>query len=163
MQLYIEINCDSELWNGFLRNAEDIINDAALKIFAELGLSSILQSAEISVLLTDNESIRILNNDYRHKDKPTNILSFPAEILSAGDYTEVEKNLMLGDLAFGYEVIDDEAKEQKIIFHDHFTHLAVHGILHLLGYDHIEDDAAEIMEGIEIKILQQMGVADPYK
>ena len=70
---------------------------------------------------------------------------------------------MLGDLAFGYEAIDDEAKEQKIIFHDHFTHLAVHGILHLLGYDHIEDDAAEIMEGIEIKILQETGIANPYE
>lgn len=163
MQVYVEINCDSEHWNGFIKNAESVISDAAFKIFSELGLCDVLKTAEISILLTDNESIRILNNDYRHKDKPTNVLSFPADILSPGSYEGIEKELMLGDLAFAYEIIDDEAKEQKVIFQDHFTHLAVHGILHLLGYDHIEDDAAEIMEGIEIKILEEMGVSNPYK
>ena len=162
MQVNIEINCDSELWNEFVTCAQSMINDALAVVFDKVGVLKSLNYAEISILLTDNESIRILNNDYRGKDKATNVLSFPSEILSSGDYSQITDELFLGDLAFAYEIIADEAKEQEKQFKDHFAHLAVHGILHLLGYDHIEDDEAQKMEAIEIEVLQKLGIANPY-
>ena len=162
MQINVEINCDSQLWNGFVESAESIINDSAKRVFDKVGFAGNIDYVEISILLTDNESMRILNNDYRGKDKPTNVLSFPAELLTSGSYAEIPNEVILGDLAFAHEVIDNESKEQEKSFKSHFVHLAVHGILHLLGYDHIEDDEAEKMESIEIEVLSQLGVPNPY-
>ena len=162
MDVVVEINCDSELWNNFIVEAEDILKEATHRVFESVDVSHRVKNVEISVLLTDNESMQILNNDYRGKDKPTNVLSFPSEIFSSHDLSNANEDIALGDLAFAYETIEFEAQEQEKDFKGHFTHLAVHGILHLLGYNHIETDEAEEMEAIEISVLKDMGVDNPY-
>jgi probable rRNA maturation factor len=110
----------------------------------------------LAVLLTDDISIRRLNAQWRHIDKPTNVLSFPAP---AGQQGAVQS---LGDIAIAYETTAREAKEEGKPFADHLAHLGVHGFLHLLGYEHDTDAAAEQMEGLERVILARLGVADPY-
>lgn len=104
----------------------------------------------------DEAESRDLNNTYRGKDKPTNVLSFPFEAPP-----EVELPL-LGDLIICRQVVEREAAEQEKTVEEHWAHMVVHGSLHLLGYDHIEDSEAEEMEALETEIMQSMGYADPY-
>lgn len=162
MQINIEINCENEDWHKLLPEAELILNDACEKVLEQIGLAKSLHHVEVSVLLTDNNAIQELNKSYRNIDKPTNVLSFPAEELIAGEYDDIEDGSMLGDLAFSLEIIQDEAKEQEKSLKNHFTHLVVHGLLHLLGYDHIDVEEAEEMEAIEISILVSMSINNPY-
>lgn len=117
--------------------------------------------AEIAVMLTDDAEIRTLNKDFRGIDKPTNVLSFPApDIDLAADDDAAPRTL--GDIAIAYETLRREADEEKKPFLHHLSHLAVHGFLHLVGYDHETDDEAEQMETLEIEILAQLGIPDPY-
>jgi len=115
-------------------------------------LSKDLEGQEVSVVLTNDTEIQKLNKAYRHQDKPTNVLSFPADI-------EGE----LGDIILAYETIEKEAKDAHITVHDHLTHLIIHGFLHLLGYDHETQEEAERMEALEIQILADLNVANPYE
>ena len=112
---------------------------------------------EVSLLLTDDSGMRELNRDWRQKDKPTNVLSFPAAVQMG-----VPGPRHLGDIALAYETLVREAQEQSISFEDHFSHLVVHAVLHLLGYDHELEAEAEIMESLEVKALATLGIADPY-
>lgn len=119
---------------------------------------------EVSVRLTDDAEMQRLNHDYRGKDKPTNVLSFPmhaadtlAQWAAAG-----ETDLLLGDLALGFETVVREAGEKAIALDAHVTHLLVHGTLHLLGHDHLDDASAQAMEALETRILAGLGIADPY-
>jgi probable rRNA maturation factor len=109
----------------------------------------------VTVVLTDDAEIKTLNNDWRGFDKPTNVLSFPAAP-SPGDETQ------LGDIVIAYETVKREAAEESKTFADHLSHLAIHGYLHLIGYDHDTDAKAEIMEGLERKALASLGIPDPY-
>ncbi|HQZ12932.1 MAG TPA: rRNA maturation RNase YbeY [Devosia sp.] len=112
--------------------------------------------SEVTLVLTDNASQQVLNRDWRQVDKPTNVLSFPQiEPFSplAG---------LIGDITLARETLEREAADLGVGFTDHFTHLVVHGFLHLLGYDHIEDDEALQMESLETQILATLGIADPY-
>jgi probable rRNA maturation factor len=113
-------------------------------------------AAEISILLTDDEEQRELNAQYRGKDASTNVLSFP-QIERFGPVTGI-----LGDITLAYETLVREAEEQGVSVEDHFTHLVVHGFLHVLGYDHIIEAEALQMEGLETHILAGLGIADPY-
>lgn len=115
------------------------------------------QQAEITIRVVDQEESRMLNHDYRGKDKPTNVLSFPFEA-PAG----VELDL-LGDLIICRQVVEFEAKEQGKDLLSHWAHMVIHGSLHLLGYDHIEDEEAEEMESLEISILNTLGYKNPYE
>lgn len=115
------------------------------------------EEAELSLLLTDDAHIRVLNKQWRDQDKPTNVLSFPS-----ADEDDDEPGPLIGDVIVAYETTAREAAEEGKSFEDHFTHLLVHGLLHLFGYDHIEDDEAEEMEAFETEILAGLGVADPY-
>ncbi len=118
------------------------------------------RSAEVSLLLCDDAFIRDLNRQHRGKDKPTNVLSY-----AQTDFYEdipAYDPLPFGDIILAYETIVREAKEQGKSFEDHFTHLVVHGTLHLLGYDHETEDEAEEMESIEIAVLKEMGIENPY-
>lgn len=128
------------------------------------GLVSAAVSVEISVRLTDDAEVRALNRDYRHKDTPTNVLSFP---MIARDLLDTIANtddgeVLLGDIVLAFGVCAAEAAEKGIPLAEHATHLIVHGTLHLLGYDHQGQAEAEAMEQIERDVLAMLGIADPY-
>lgn len=126
-----------------------LARDAVLKTLNSINFG---EKSEISLVFADNDFVQVLNANYRGKDKPTNVLSFPQD--------EPE---LLGDVILAYETVKCEADEQNKTFEDHTRHLIVHGTLHLLGYDHIEDEEAEEMEALEIKILADMGIKNPYE
>ncbi|WP_336976166.1 rRNA maturation RNase YbeY [Brevundimonas nasdae] len=142
----IEIEVEAEAWTGALPDAEAFVERAAQ---AALGTAE----GDIVVLLTDDAAVRELNGRFRDKDKPTNVLSFPAT-----------ENAFphLGDIVLAYGVCATEAEAQGKTLADHLSHLVVHGVLHLLGRDHEDDAEAEEMEAEEREILAQIGVADPY-
>ncbi|MDP2699334.1 rRNA maturation RNase YbeY [Thalassospira sp.] len=121
---------------------------------------------EISLTLTDDAAVRILNRDYRGKDSPTNVLSF-ASLESDDEASDFDMPpdmpLMLGDIVIARETCLREAQEQNKPLVNHLIHLAVHGTLHLVGYDHIDDDEADKMEQLERLILARMGIDDPYE
>lgn len=114
------------------------------------------EPASVDIRIVDNTESQTLNREYRGKDKPTNVLSFPMDIPFDVGVT------MLGDLAIAVDVVEQEAKAQGKTPEAHWAHMTVHGILHLLGYDHIEDDEAESMEQMEREILANLGYSDPY-
>ncbi len=124
---------------------------ARLKKAAALALVRGKGNGALTILLSDDKKLRTLNVTFRGKDKPTNVLSFPTR---DEDY--------LGDVAVAYGVTAKESREQKKQFADHATHLVVHGVLHLLGYDHETARAAKIMEPLETQILSELGIGDPY-
>jgi probable rRNA maturation factor len=124
---------------------------ARLKKAAALALMRGKGKGALTILLSNDKKLHTLNVTFRGKDKPTNVLSFPSQ---QGEY--------LGDVAVAYGVTSREAREQKKAFADHATHLVVHGVLHLLGYDHESKRAAMIMEPLETKILGELGIDDPY-
>ena len=120
---------------------------------------------EISIRLTTDAEVQTLNSQYRHKDKPTNVLSFPmvqADLLDTIDQNSDDGEVLLGDIVLAHGVCAAEAEERGISLEQHATHLIVHGTLHLLGYDHLEEREAEAMEAIEIDALAALGLADPY-
>jgi len=117
--------------------------------------------AELAVMLTDDSGIRTLNSNWRGVDKPTNVLSFPA-LQPDGGRREDDAPRMLGDIAIAYQTMRREADDEQKPFDHHLSHLAVHGFLHLIGYDHETDDDADAMETLEQEILAQLGIADPY-
>ena len=113
-------------------------------------------AAELSILLTNDEEQHALNREWRGKDSSTNVLSFP-QIEPFGPVIGI-----LGDITLARETLEREAAEQGVSFTDHFTHLVVHGFLHILGYDHLTDAEALQMESLETQILGSLGVGDPY-
>ena len=117
--------------------------------------------AELAVMLTDDPGIRTLNSNWRGIDKPTNVLSFPA-LQGEGARKPGDAPRMLGDIAIAYETTRREADAEGKLFEHHLSHLAIHGFLHLIGYDHENDADAEEMESLETEILQQLGIPDPY-
>ena len=123
----------------------------------ELGLGT-GNPSEVSLLFTDNDTIKGLNAQWRAKDKPTNVLSFPAFPLKPG----MALMPLLGDIVLAFETVQSEAKQEHKPFDDHVSHLVVHGLLHLLGYDHETDAEADEMEGLERKILARLAIPDPY-
>jgi probable rRNA maturation factor len=125
--------------------------------FADAGLGE----AELAVMLTDDAGIRTLNNNWRGIDKPTNVLSFPA-LPPTGPTGPDDPPRMLGDIAIAYQTTRREADDEQKPFDHHLSHLAVHGFLHLIGYDHENDSDAEDMETLEQEILAQLGIPDPY-
>ncbi len=151
--LNIEISRNTEGWPDALdARAEEAVRAALTQSKAK-----ITGAAELSIVLTDDAEQQILNRDWRGIDKATNVLSFP-QIEPFGPVSG-----LLGDIILARETLVREAEEQGVSFDDHFTHLVVHGFLHLLGYDHMDDDEALAMEGLETQILASLGVADPYE
>ena len=142
----IEVEIEADAWTAALPEAETVVRRAAT---AALGTVA----GDVVVLLTDDGAVRDLNARFRAKDRPTNVLSFPAPETAEPH---------LGDIVLAYGVCADEAAAQGKSLADHLSHLVVHGVLHLLGYDHMEDDEAEEMEGEERTILAGLGIADPY-
>ncbi len=163
----IAITVEDPSWTAALPEAEALVERMALAALAaalsdpngcDLGDGPV----EISVVLADDDTVRGLNRDWRGKDKPTNVLSFAT--LDDEDAPVVAgAPLLLGDIILAFGVCRDEAEAMGKPLAEHFSHLVVHGVLHLLGYDHEEDEAeAEEMEGLETAILARFGIADPY-
>jgi len=141
---------------------DDVIGRALRQAVVTTGVR-LRSGAEVSVLLCDDDFIAGLNKQWRDRDAPTNVLSFPASGDVTGDLVgQLAAAPLLGDIIIAYETTAREAVEENKNFQDHFTHLAVHGFLHLLGYDHIVDAEAEEMEGLERDILAALGIDDPY-
>jgi probable rRNA maturation factor len=120
-----------------------------------------IKTAEVTITLTDDTHIQKLNSQFRKKNKPTNVLSFPM-FDTLDDIPVGNHPIPLGEIFIAFETIKREAVEQDKSVHDHLHHMVVHGFLHLLGYDHMVDDEAEEMENLEIKILKKMGISNPY-
>jgi probable rRNA maturation factor len=131
------------------------IATAAETVAADVG------EAELAVMLTDDSGIRALNRDFRGIDKPTNVLSFSAPRLGP-DYGKGAHPRPLGDIAIAYETMRKEADDESKAFDHHLSHVAVHGFLHLVGYDHQTEEDADAMEALETEILAQLGIPDPY-
>lgn len=116
-----------------------------------------------TLLLTTDAKVRTLNRDYRGKDKATNVLSFPQ--FDAADLPKIGKQrppVEVGDIAIAYQTVAKEAKDSNKLMKDHVTHLTIHGLLHLFGYDHMVDDDADKMEKLETRIMKALGLPDPY-
>lgn len=139
-----------------LQIAERVVAETLFR--ATLPDAATHRKIEISVALVGDDAIRQINKEFRNKDKPTNVLSFESEL---GDLPE-DAEYPLGDIILSYETIKREAGEQDKTFEHHYTHMVLHGLLHLLGYDHIDDDEAETMEAKEIEILKEIGIENPY-
>jgi len=146
---------DSELWDA-LPDAEELVAAAVRAAFDEAELDA-LPDAELAVTLADDARVRELNAAWRAKDTPTNVLTFPAF-----EPDQMADAPMLGDVILAYETVAREAEDEGKPFSAHLSHLVVHGVLHLFGYDHVVDAAAEEMEAIETRALARIGVADPY-
>jgi probable rRNA maturation factor len=140
-------------------DAEAVIH-RAISAAAEIADADV-GDAELAVMLTDDSGIRTLNSNWRGIDKPTNVLSFPA-LQPTGAEAGDDAPRMLGDIAIAFETTRKEADDEQKPFDHHLSHLAVHGFLHLIGYDHEKDDDAEAMESLEREILAQLGIPDPY-
>lgn len=139
--------------------AEDEVGSVvgrAVAAVAGSGAVEVPADAELSVLLTDDAHIRVLNRDYRGFDKATNVLSFP------GSDDPDDLGPMLGDIVIAHETLEAEALDAGIPVAHHMSHLVVHGLLHLFGYDHEDDEEAEAMERVETAILAELGIPDPY-
>ena len=127
-----------------------------LERWALSALSAGRQSGELCVRVVDNQESQTLNASYRGINKPTNVLSFPAEI-------DIPDARVLGDVVICAPIVEFEAVEQNKDVADHYAHMVVHGVLHLMGYDHESEGEAEQMEQLEITILGELGIADPYQ
>ena len=139
--------------------AERLPASGEIQQWADAALEELADEAEppdLCIRLVDAEESRSLNDRYRGQDKPTNVLSFPADVAIPGER-------LLGDLVICVPVVVDEAQSQRKPMVDHFAHMVVHGVLHLLGHDHIEPASAAQMEALEVAILGRLGVPDPYE
>lgn len=160
--LEIDVMREAGEWPG---QAEEWVRRAAEHAYVVAGPA---EEAELCIVLADDPFVRNLNKTYRGKDKPTNVLSFPVadmpaaaggEPIWAGD----GRMTLLGDVVLAQETVAGEAEAQGKSFADHLSHLVVHGILHLLGHDHEVDVEADEMEALERDILEDLGIADPYR
>lgn len=160
-QLDIQIAVESDGWpdeDALDALASRVLGAAETHLAVKQGQPFPKQPTEVSLVFGDDEMIREINAEWRDKDKPTNVLSFPAYPLTPGKMP----GPMLGDIIIARETVEREAVELDKTFDEHLTHLMVHGFLHLFGYDHIETDDAEEMEALETRILAELGLSDPY-
>ena len=167
MEPLVDTVIEDPRWEGVALPA--LADKAATATFAALGLRDV--GFTLCVMGCDDARIAELNGEFRKKGQATNVLSFPSEnraasaaglapeLPEAGDADDPEE---LGDIAISYDTCARETIEQGKVLSQHVTHLVVHGILHLLGYDHIDDADAALMEGLEARILASLGVDDPY-
>ncbi len=162
VQLHVAV--EDSRWNKVI----DEPIESFLKTYIEGTLNyptvseGIPRSVEVSVVLTNDDEIKVLNRDYRGKDKPTNVLSFPQET-DLSSLVNLDACVLLGDIVLSIETIQLEAVQQQKLMHHHLAHLTVHSTLHLVGYDHENDSDADHMESLEIDILSNFNIPNPYE
>lgn len=157
----VNVIIDNYMWE--YQNQFNKWKQLIVDVFNKIMEIHMCSNCSVNLLLTDNNTIKQLNRNFRNIDKSTNVLSFPQ--MNAKDNNEPLlqlKDINIGDLAMSYDVILNESKLFNKPFFDRCTHLFVHGVLHLLGMDHIEEDEREKMELLEIKILEYFGIKNPY-
>ena len=158
MMLDLAFAVEHESWGNPLDLCRRAVQTALDMADADLPAGPV----EVSLVLADDHRVRELNREWRGKDSPTNVLSFPAYDEDQPDLPEGAP-LLLGDIVLAFETCRREAMAEAIAIDDHMAHLVVHGVLHLLGYDHMDDEEAAEMEALEIAVLSQLGIANPYK
>ena len=166
--LEISFSLEAGDWEATVTDVEMLVEAAARAAFKAAERPEILNGApaEMSLVLADDALVQTLNRDYRDKDKPTNVLSFALldDLDDTDDALARDEGMpiLIGDVILAFETVQREAREQGKSVGDHLTHLVIHGVLHLLGYDHQSDPDADRMERLETSILARMGIADPY-
>jgi probable rRNA maturation factor len=154
--LTVDVTIAADAWLRALPDAEAAVRAAAEAAWASSGAAG--NAAEDSVLLANDETVRALNRRHRGIDRPTNVLSFPIGTAPAGGLPR-----MLGDVVLADGVLLREARDQGKTALEHLSHLVVHGVLHLLGYDHEADPEADTMEALEVRALATLGIPNPYR
>ena len=167
----IDIVVKSKKW-AEIKNVENFVEKTIQKIIPLIDLKKILKKnfiLEISVSLVSDLQMKKINLEFRGKNKATNVLSFPAldenliRQIGLKKLAGADEYLFLGDIIIAFETLKKESLAQKKKFHDHLTHLILHSILHLIGYDHEEEKMAKIMEDLEVRILKKLKIKDPYQ
>ena len=163
MKIVVDIIKESNLWKEQKYIKKTLVKKIINLIESELEVFKKTENLELAILLTDNEKIKILNNQFRKKDKATNVLSFPDRELNWEKLNEEDfaGDVILGDIALAYEIIESESLASNLPIQNHFTHLLLHAILHLLGYDHEEEKDGDVMRVLEIKILSKLDIKTP--
>lgn len=151
-----------ELAVGYAVPRRGLPSPASFRLWVHAALFERILRADLAIRIVDDEQSRAFNRHYRGKDAPTNVLSFPADAMDGVHYPEGVSMPLLGDLLLCAPVIAREAAAQGKPLRDHYAHLTVHGVLHLLGWDHEDPDDAEAMEALEREVLAGLGIADPY-
>jgi probable rRNA maturation factor len=155
-RIAIDLSIPCVAWKRALPSVAHIARTAAQAALAQSHKR--VGAAELSLVLADDATVRDLNARWRDKDAPTNVLAFASDEAPAKG-----KPVLLGDVVLAYETVAREAEEQRKRLADHLRHLVIHGVLHLLGYDHMKAAPAKRMEGLETRILASLDVADPYR
>jgi probable rRNA maturation factor len=155
-RIEIDLSITCAAWKRARPSAASVARTAAQAALAQSGKR--IGAAELSLVLADDATMRDLNGRWRGKDAPTNVLAFASDAPPAKG-----KPVLLGDVVLAYETVAREAKEQRKHLADHLRHLVIHGVLHLIGYDHMKAAPAKRMEALETRILASLGVADPYR
>lgn len=180
IMINIEIARNHDKWREHKQINKTLIKKVTQKTLSHFDDFNKIKHFELSILLTNNEEILTLNKQFRNIEKATNVLSFPDMQLNWQDLRFMGNDIQpinqsspletlrdsdymhLGDIAFSYDVIYNESSERKITFENHFIHLLIHSILHLIGFDHQNDTEANIMESLEIEILAHFSISSPY-
>ncbi len=153
-----EIDIVQQAGNWPIEEAIAALTEKAISVSIDVAKLKLRQNSELSVVLSNDEEVQVLNKNWRKIDSPTNVLSFPVEDISVGEMP----GMLLGDIVLSFETITREAENQGVSFDNHFLHLVIHGFLHIFGYDHIDDKDAVEMEAVEIACLSRLGIANPY-
>lgn len=162
---FISFIIEDHKWQDFMDTHKNIMADIIAYCFKKTGIIPLKNRCDnIQITLTNNDNIQIINKGWLNKDKPTNVLSFPSfepeEIQSHAYHTE--SDIEFGDIIIAWEYCQNEAGEANIPFLEHIAHMLIHGMLHILGYDHNDYSEATIMEALETQILKEFGFANPY-
>lgn len=151
-------------WHELDFDIEQLINNLVELTLNFVNFYDYAESSRTTIKFTNDKEITNLNSNFRNRNKETNVLSFPIQNLKNGDFTlhNFVGEVYLGDIAISFDTVIREVQDQDKTFEDHLTHLIIHSMLHLLGYDHVLDEEASIMEDIEIKILKELNIKNPY-
>jgi probable rRNA maturation factor len=159
-----DILINDKIWKTQNSKIKSFVKNLVSTIIPQIKLLENAVEIEVSIVLTNDEEIQNLNKNYRKKDKPTNVLSFPAidpKNFENGDFLK-QNFLAIGDIILSFDRIKKEAEEQNKTFENHLTHLIIHSILHLIGYDHETKKEAKIMEQLEIDLLKKLAIKNHY-